>query len=80
MEIAEFFKTMESEYRSAAPWPWPCSMTEEELNFWQSVWPEHAFTQGAYIGGTAALRFEGGAIEVDLGSVTYGDAQPESVG
>jgi hypothetical protein len=73
-----YSQKMEGEYRSATPWQWPCSMTDEELGFWQSVWPEHEFTAGAYIGGRATLSFDGGAIDVDLNSAKYGEEVPDS--
>ena len=72
MEVPDFFEQMESSRRGATPWPWPCSMADDEVSFWQSVWSERGLTGGAYISSTITLQFEGGSIEVDLNSVKFG--------
>lgn len=40
MNVAEFFGQMESEGHSAIPWPWPRSMTADQLNWFRVIWCE----------------------------------------
>lgn len=75
MEIAEYFKQLESEYRSATPWQWPRSMTDEELDVWRDAWPSCELTSGAYIGNEAVIRATyPGVVKVftiDFGSMRF---------
>lgn len=74
MEIVEFFEQLESEYRNQ-PWPWPRSMTGEELAFWRSGFPTHCdLIGGAFIGGDAVIQVQYPKVlrtlKIDLESAT----------
>lgn len=63
MDVAEFFGQMESEFRSATPWPWPRTMTEDQLDWfrcWGGFWPMH----GVYL--SDGVRVTGTGIDVDV--------------
>jgi hypothetical protein len=89
MEIAELFEMMESTYRSAIPWPWPRTMTGDELGLWMAAWPNLKPTEGVFIGGEARIKaiYPGTvkyfSVSIDLNSTEWKcgeDGQPESVG
>ena len=38
------------------PWPWPRSMTDEELEFYQALFPDIEVIGGAFINGDASIK------------------------
>lgn len=58
MEIADFFDQMESAFRSALPWPWPRSMTSDEVETISLV-TGAPFLDGVWVYGEPRLRYAG---------------------
>lgn len=58
MEIGEFFEQMESGYRSSIPWPWPRTMTDDEVETISLV-TGAPFLDGAWVYGEPRLRYDG---------------------
>lgn len=63
MDVSEFFEQMESDALSATPWPWPRTMTEDQLDWfrrWHGFWPMH----GVYL--SDGVRITGTGKDVDV--------------
>lgn len=58
MGVAELFEQMESEYRSAMPWPWPRTMTNDEVSTISAV-TGAKFLDGVFVYGEPRLRYDG---------------------
>jgi hypothetical protein len=58
VDVAEFFEQMESEYRSSVPWPWPRTMTEDEVET-MSLVTGTPFLDGVFVYGEPRLRYDG---------------------
>jgi hypothetical protein len=56
MDVGEWFDEMRRQYLAAIPWPWPRSMTDDEMKFWMSAWPNLKPTEGVFIGGEARVK------------------------
>jgi hypothetical protein len=49
---------MESEWRSATPWPWPRTMTDDEVETMQHV-TGAKFIDGVFVYGEPRMRYDG---------------------
>jgi hypothetical protein len=54
--VNDFFEETERRWRESTPWPWPRSLTDDELAFYCSAWPDLNPTSGAFIGEEIVIK------------------------
>jgi hypothetical protein len=77
--IAEYFDELQGEWLSATPWPWPQSLSEDELDFFRQVWPDQSITGGVVLADRIEIHANRLGVatifSVDLNSLTLGPAR-----